>query len=169
LGPASVAVLMIVKQLQQLPTFFHQAFLLVVAPMFAAATSTEEVARRQALFHMTTDWVTRLALPLLLFLAVFAGPMLGLYGAEFRDVGVWPLLVGLATTAVNFGCGPTGNLLMMSGKEAALLRYSILSTVLTMLGYLAFIPIIGLVGAGLAQFAATLFLNVVALAVARRR
>jgi len=169
LGPASVAVLMIVKQLQQLPTFFHQGFLLVVAPMFAAATSTEDVARRQALFHLTTDWVTRLALPLLLFLAVFAGPMLGLYGAEFRDVGVWPLLVGLATAAVNFGGGPVSNLLMMSGKEAALLRYSILSTVLTVLGYLTFIPVVGLVGASLAQFTATLYLKVAALAIARRQ
>lgn len=169
LGPASVAILMIVKQLQQLPTLFHQAFLLVVAPMFAAATAAHDIARHQVLFHMTTDWVMRLALPMLLFLAVFAGPMLGLYGEEFRDAGVWLLLVGLAASVISFGSGPTGNLLLMSGEEAVLLRYSVLSTAINLSGYFALIPIFGLIGVGFAQLAATLFLNGVALVIVRRR
>jgi len=169
LGPASVAVLMVTKQLVQLPMVLNQGFLTVVSPMFAAATAVGDVGRRQTQYHLMNDWVVRLALPLVLFIVVFSGPMLDLYGREFQQNGVPLLLLGLLATTANFGCGPLGNLLTMSGEELALLRFSVLSTILMIAGYFALIPAFGLVGVALSQLAVALFLNGITLRLANRR
>ena len=50
-----------------------------------------------------------------------------------------------------------------------MLRYSIISAVLTLLGYLALIPALGLIGAGFTQLTAALLLNWVVLVAARSR
>ncbi len=169
IGTEAVATLMVVRQLQQLPTTFHQTFLAVVAPMFAAANGTDAAPRRQALYHLTTDWVMRLALPLILFLAVFGGSLLRLYGEEFRVHGTLLLLLCLAAVSITIASGPTGSLMSMSGLEAPLLRISMLSSGLLVTLYSLAIPLVGLPGVGVSLIASTLFVNLSALMVMRRR
>lgn len=168
-GAEAVATLLVVRQLQQLPTTFHQMFLAVVAPMFAAAYGTDAASRRQTLYHLTTDWVARLALPLILFLAVFGGSLLRLYGDEFRVNGTLLLLLCLAAVSITIASGPTGSLMSMSGLEASLLRISAFSSALLVTLYALSIPLAGLLGVGASLIAATLFVNLSALMVMRRR
>jgi O-antigen/teichoic acid export membrane protein len=169
IGAEAVATLMVVRQLQQLPTTFHQMFLAVVAPMFAAANGTDAASRRQTLYHLTTDWVMRLALPLILFLAVFGDSLLYLYGAEFRVNGTPLLLLCLVAVSITIASGPTGSLMTMSGLEAPLLRISVQGSALLVTLYALTIPLAGLVGVGVALIASTLFVNLSALKVMRRR
>lgn len=169
LGAESVAVLIIAKQIAQFPTVLYNGFLMVLAPMFAAASGTGDHGRRQSLFHLTTDWIVRLAMPLILFLAVFAGPILELYGPQFRSHGVWLLEVGLVAAAVNAAIGPTGILLRMSGEETAMLRVSAASTLVLLASYVVWVPAAGLTGAGLAQLSAVVLLKGVSLRVAAGR
>lgn len=169
IGAEAVATLMVVRQLQQLPTTFHQMFLAVVAPMFAAANGTDAASRRQTLYHLTTDWVMRLALPLILFLAVFGGSLLHLYGEEFRVNGTLLLLLCLVAVSITIASGPTGSLMSMSGLEASLLRISVLSSGLLVTLYALAIPLAGLLGVGISLIASTLFVNLSALMVMRRR
>jgi O-antigen/teichoic acid export membrane protein len=168
IGAEAVATLMVVRQLQQLPTTFHQMFLAVVAPMFAAANGTDAASRRQTLYHLTTDWVMRLALPLILFLAVFGGSLLHLYGEEFRVNGTLLLLLCLVAVSITIASGPTGSLMSMSGLEASLLRISVLSSGLLVTLYALAIPLAGLLGVGISLIASTLFVNLSALMVMRR-
>ena len=169
IGAEAVATLMVVRQLQQLPTTFHQMFLAVVAPMFAAANGTDAASRRQTLYHLTTDWVMRLALPLILFLIVFGDSLLHLYGAQFRVNGTPLLLLCLVAVSITIASGPTGSLMTMSGLEAPLLRISVQGSALLLTLYALAIPLAGLVGVGVALIAATLFVNLSALKVMRRR
>lgn len=169
IGVEAVAALMVVRQLQQLPTTFHQMFLAVVAPMFAAAKGTDDASRRQTLYHLTTDWVMRLALPLILFLAVFGDSLLHLYGEEFRVNGTPLLLLCLAAVSITIASGPTGSLMSMSGLEAPLLHISVLGSALLVTLYGLAIPLAGLLGVGISLIAATLFVNLSALMVMRRR
>ncbi|MGH6835312.1 MAG: oligosaccharide flippase family protein [Methylocella sp.] len=168
-GAEAVATLMVVRQLQQLPTTFHQMFLAVVAPMFAAANGTDAAPRRQTLYHLTTDWVMRLALPLILFLAVFGGSMLRLYGEEFRVNGTLLLLLCLVAVTITIASGPAGSLMSMSGLEVPLLRISVLGSALLVTLYALAIPLAGLLGVGVSLIASTLFVNLSGLMVMRRR
>ncbi|MGH6838755.1 MAG: lipopolysaccharide biosynthesis protein [Methylocella sp.] len=169
IGTEAVATLMVVRQLQQLPTTFHQMFLAVVAPMFAAANGPDAAARRRTLYHLTTDWVMRLALPLILFLAVFGDSLLHLYGEEFRVNGTPLLLLCLVAVSITIASGPAGSLMSMSGLEASLLRISVLGSVLLVTLYALVIPLAGLLGVGISLIAATLFVNLSALKGMRRR
>jgi O-antigen/teichoic acid export membrane protein len=169
IGAEAVATLMVVRQLQQLPTTFHQMFLAVVAPMFAAANGTDAAFRRQTLYHLTTDWVMRLALPLILFLAVFGDSLLHLYGEEFRVNGAPLLLLCLVAVAITIASGPVGSLMSMSGLEAPLLRISVLGSALLVTLYALAIPLAGLLGVGVSFIASTLFVNLSGHMVMRRR
>jgi O-antigen/teichoic acid export membrane protein len=169
IGAEAVATLMVVRQLQQLPTTFHQMFLAVVAPMFAAANGTDGASRRRTLYHLTADWVMRLALPLILFLAVFGDSLLHLYGEEFRVNGTPLLLLCLAAVSITIASGPTGSLMSMSGLEAPLLRISVFGSALLVTLYALAIPFAGLLGVGVSLIASTLFVNLSGLMVMRRR
>ena len=165
----AVGTLMVVRQLQQLPVVFHQMFIAVVAPMFAAAHGTEAAAQRQALYHLATEWVMRLALPLIGFLAVFGGPLLLLYGGRFRADGTPLLMLYLLAVSVTIVSGPTGPLMIMVGLEKPHRRISWLTTCITIALYGLGIPLAGLEGVGVAVIASTLFINLSALWIMRQR
>ena len=137
----AVGTLMVVRQLQQLPVVFHQMFIAVVAPMFAAAHGTDAAARRQALYHLATEWVMRLALPLIFFLVVFGGPLLLLYGGQFRAGGTPLLMLYLLAVSATIVSGPTGALMIMAGLEKAHMRISWLATCITVALYGLAIPL----------------------------
>jgi O-antigen/teichoic acid export membrane protein len=169
IGTDAIATLMVVRQLQQLPTTFHQMFLAVVAPMFAAANGPDAASRRQTLYHLTTDWVMRLALPLILFLAVFGDSLLHLYGEAFGVNGTPVLLLCLVAVSITVASGPTGSLMTMTGLEAPLLRISVLGSLILVTLYALAIPLAGLLGVGISLIASTLFVNLSALRLMRRR
>ena len=159
LGVSGVGVLMTIKVLQQLPGIFLQMFLAVVAPMFSAANARGDFNSIQKLYCITTDWLIRLALPLLVFLAIFAGPVLGLYGETFQSEGVLPLYILLFAQLINLGCGPIGNVLNMSGYERVMFKLSIFQSGLLIVGLAVLTPLYGLGGSSFAILLAVLFNN----------
>ena len=167
-GASGVGVLMTVKVLQQLPGIFLQMFLAVVAPMFSAANAKNDFFSIQKLYCLTTDWLMRLSLPLLTFLTVFAGPVLGMYGETFQEKGTYPLYLLLMAQLINLGCGPIGNVLNMAGQERVMFRISIFCTILSIAGLVILTPLYGLVGASIAILLSALFNNFVAMYFARK-
>jgi O-antigen/teichoic acid export membrane protein len=132
--------------------------------MFAASRGQQ----LRSIYQVTTDWCMRLALPLMLFLAVFASPMLNWYGRDFAENGSALLLLLLLATTISMAYGPIGNLLMMTGFESNMLRVTIAATCTAMLGYSIFIPFFGLIGVGIAVVLSTLLGNAAAFHIARR-
>ena len=168
-GAGPVGVLMVVKQLQQLPVFFLQMFLSVASPMFSAAHARSDLREMEHIYHLTTDWVARLSAPLFIFLFLFADPLLGLFGAHFAADGAQALWILLAGQAVNLAFGPVGTLANMWGLEAAMFRLNLYQSIVSLVLMIVLVPGYGLSGAAVALAAGLVLLNVATLALARTK
>jgi len=168
-GASPVGILVVVGQLQQLPATFNAMLLMAGSPMLAAAHGRDDRAARQHIFVLMTDWVVRLSLPLVLFLLLFAHPVLSLYGQRFADDGVRPLQVLVLAQFFGLLCGPVGNVALMSGLERAAIRISIASAMLSTVLLVALIPFFGLMGAAVALSAGTVVTNLANLVLVRGR
>ena len=160
---SSVGIWMVVRQLQSLPQVLLQVIITVIAPMLVAAKAKDDMDEAAHLYHIATDWVCRLGLPLLIFLLVFGYDVLRLYGAAFAEAGHWPLLVMIGAQLVNLATGPVGAVLYMLGQEKRLLHNSLLSDSLLFLCLLTLAPLMGLLGVALASILSTLALKLPAL------
>src|SRR5262249_13298963 len=117
IGSSAVGVLVVLRQLQMLPERFNQMLLVIGAPLFSSAHGADNRAERQQIYHLMTDWVVRLSLPLVLFLCLFGRDVLALFGPEFADAGTVPLWILVGAQFFSLLCGPVGNLATMSGLE----------------------------------------------------
>ncbi|MCP5534605.1 MAG: oligosaccharide flippase family protein [Akkermansiaceae bacterium] len=167
-GPASVGVLMVAQRLYMLPGVFFQMFLSIVAPMMASAGSSKEHDEIQRIYHLTTDWVVRLSFPLISFLAVYAEPVLGLFGSQFAEQGTLLLRILLLAQLINLVSGPIGTVLNMCGEERRMLKINAAALFLKAALICALVPIIALPGLGIAVLGIMLVSNVSALLVAHK-
>ena len=167
-GAGAVGILLIARQLQQLPAMFNQMLIMVGAPMFAAAHGRNSAAERQHIYTLMTDWVVRASLPLMVFLLIFDVPMLRLFGDDFASGGATALLILIAAQIINLASGPIGNLIMMSGLEKSGLRIDAVLTVFGTALQILLIPFFGLIGAAVASAVTLVFSNACLLIVARR-
>jgi O-antigen/teichoic acid export membrane protein len=168
-GPSLVGVLLVTRQLQSFPVVFNQMLLMVGAPMFAAAHGRNDTAERQHLFVLMTDWVVRLSLPLIVFLILFADPLLSLYGRRFAEDGRVALQIMTVGQLVNVLSGPNGNLALMSGLERQAIRLFVVMGFVSSAMLIAFTPPLGLAGAAIAAATTNVVTNVACLTLIRRR
>ena len=159
-GAHPVGILLVLKQLQQMPVIFLQMFLSIASPMFAAAHARGDQQEIRHIYHLTTDWVVRLSAPLLIFFAVFAEPLLQLYGDDFAADGVLPFRILLLSQLVNLGFGPIGQVMYMSGLEKTALRIALWQTLFNAACLLLLVPLLGLTGVALTIFGSVVFINV---------
>jgi len=150
LGPAAVGILMIVRQLQQFPAVFHKAVLTVVSPIFAKLKAAGKMNALAHQLHLSNDWIVRMATPLILVLAILPDHILMLYGSDFSAEGTSLLLLMTFAVSISLGTGPVGILLNMTGHHVALLRITVLTSLLVFVGYFTLIPVFGVAGVGLA-------------------
>jgi O-antigen/teichoic acid export membrane protein len=168
-GAAAVGVLVIVRQLQQLPMVFNQMLLMVGSPMFSAAYGRDDKQELQHLYSLTTDWTLRAAAPLILFLAIFTHPILEIYGSRFFHEGLWPLRILLASVLVTLITGPKGSIALMCGQEKGYLRLSMISAITFILLQITLIPIFELNGAAAAYAISAMFLDMACLYLVRKQ
>jgi O-antigen/teichoic acid export membrane protein len=169
LGTSAVGILVVIRQLQMLPERFNQMLLVVGAPLFSQAHSVDDHVERQRIYHLMTDWVVRSSLPLVLFLLIFGGDWLALYGPQFAAQGTVPLSILIITQFFSLLCGPTGNLAWMSGLEWQAVRISAINSVGVVVAMVALIPLFGLIGVAAAYAIATIFQNITILLLVRRK
>lgn len=169
LGPAAVGVLMVVRQLGQIPQVFHQAVLTVVSPVFARLKAEGDMQSLAHQLHLANDWVLRMAAGLILTLALLSEPILALYGTGFVEQGSTLMVLIMLAVAVNLGTGPVGILLNMTGYHAALFRVTLLTAIVTFASYFLLIPPLGVAGAGLAILLGNLVNNGAAIWLVQRR
>jgi O-antigen/teichoic acid export membrane protein len=165
----SVGVLAIVRQLQALPVVFLNMFISVAAPMFAAAHSRDDDGGRQHIYGLATDWVVKASAPLLIFLLLYARPVLDLYGPGVAAAGTVPLCILVVAQVVNVLAGTIGTVLNMSGCEKDHLRITIVQTIAAVILLILLTPPFGLAGIAVTVAAGTVFNNVASFYVAKRR
>ena len=163
---AAVGVLVVANTLYMLPAVFLQMFLAIVGPMLAAAASENKMQEVEKIYHLSTDWLVRLSLPLIIFLAIFAAPLLGFYGKEFTETGPFLLQLLLAGQLLNLIVGPIGNVLNMCGRERKMFVINTASILLRAILLLAIVPVFGLYGLGATVVIVLVFSNASALIVA---
>ena len=169
LGSSAVGILVVIRQLQVLPERFNQMLLVVGAPLFSRAHSVDDHVERQRIYHLMTDWVVRSSLPLVLFLLIFGGDVLALYGPEFAAQGTVPLWILIVAQFFNLLCGPTGNLAWMSGLEWQAVRISAMNSLGLIMAMAALTPLFGLIGVAVACATAIIVQNITILLLVRRK
>lgn len=167
-GVTAVGVLAVVKTLENLPVIFLRMLITVSSPMLTAAHVRGEQDELHFLYHLANDWLVRISAPLLVFLVIFADPMLRLYGVEFAKTGYGALIILMIGQIVNLGAGSVGLLLNMCGLERQMLRVTVTQVFFQGLGFVVLIPWLGLSGAAASISAATIYMNIAALRLAKR-
>lgn len=166
---ASLGIWTAVRQLQSLPGVFLQVIITAVAPMLVGANAKNEPREVAHLYRISTDWVGRLGLPMLIFLAIFGDKVLGLYGPRFADAGQLPLLILVCGQFVNLATGPVGAMLNLLGHERPMLRINLISGGLFFVCLLALAPLFGLSGVAAAGALSAAFSNLAASFVMRQK
>lgn len=167
-GVATVGVYSVVIQLYGMTLVFSQMFLSIAGPMLAEAHSADDKRRRHQIYALTTDWSVRLSMPFLLFLFIFAEPVLALYGPEFSESGLFSLRLLIVSQMLNFIMGPIGAVLLMGDKEGFLLKLSIFGMLFKLLGFYLLILLLGLLGAAVTLALWSFFEKLTSLYMARR-
>jgi O-antigen/teichoic acid export membrane protein len=121
----------------------------VFAPVIADLHHRKEGARLESLLKLTARWIYAATMPFFVLLALFAGDVMGLFGAGFAD-GALPLAIVAVGHFVNASTGPVGNVLVMTGHQRVMLVNSVGVFLLNVALNYVLVPRFGMVGAALA-------------------
>ena len=137
---------------------FLQSINQIFAPTIAELFAKGEHDLLLRLYQTLTKWSLGLTIPLALGMMMFAKPLMGIFGSDFREG--WPVLA-IATIGqlVNCGVGSVGFLLLMSDQQTRVFRAQAITVVITVGLNLALIPRLGLIGAAIATAATNTSLN----------
>jgi O-antigen/teichoic acid export membrane protein len=137
---------------------FLQSINQIFAPTIAELFSKGEHELLLRLYQTLTKWSLGLTIPLAMGIMIFAKPLMGIFGPDFREG--WPVLA-IATVGqlVSCGVGSVGLLLLMSDQQKRMVRAQAITVFLTVALNLILIPRIGLTGAAIATAATNVCLN----------
>ena len=135
-------------RLAALLTFTQFAVNALGAPTFGALHAAGDTEGLKRTVHRIGWMNTAVALPGMLFLALFGGSMLGWWGTAFREPSVVSSLTILAAgQCFNALCGPVMYLLNMTGQERAGLVILAISAIGQLTAAFTLVPVWGLTGA----------------------
>jgi O-antigen/teichoic acid export membrane protein len=125
-----------------------QAVNSVFGPMISRLHVQQRKKLLAHLYQTLTKWTLGLTLPLGFVLVIFAEPLMGLFGPDFRAGWLVLVIISLAEI-VDCGVGSVGFLLMMSGNEKRYIRMQMLLAPAILLLKMILIPTLGLTGAAI--------------------
>jgi O-antigen/teichoic acid export membrane protein len=130
-------------------TLFLVSFNAIFSPIIADLFHRGRKEELEALFKTTTKWIFTLTLPMVLVFALFARPIMRVFGAGFAAGG--PVLISLGIAhLVNASVGSAGFILIMTGRQKLELMNNLILGGLNILLNLLLIPRFGVLGAGIA-------------------
>jgi O-antigen/teichoic acid export membrane protein len=139
-------------------SFALQAVLLVIGPQISGLAARSEWGRAQAIYQISTTWLTALSFPLYLSVAAFAPLVLGIFGADFT-AGATALTILSLAMLLDMATGPVTTVLLMAGKASWNL-YNMATTLAVNIGLnLLLIPPLGIEGAAIAWAVALVVQN----------
>jgi O-antigen/teichoic acid export membrane protein len=148
--PADVAVYSIATRTVLFGMMFILPIGIAFQPQIGRLYALSDHAGLDRMYRFATKWSTIAGCPPLLFLTLFALPIVTLlYGPSYAR-GAWPLALLAIGQTVNAATGPCGHVVTMIGRADLVLKNSLIALVLNVLLNVALIPPYGMVGAGLA-------------------
>ena len=147
---------------------FLQSINQIFAPTIAELHAKGEHDLLLRLYQTLTKWSLALTIPLALGIMIFAKPLMGIFGTDFREG--WPVLA-IATLGqlISCGVGSVGLLLLMSDQQKRMVRAQAITVCLTLALNFALIPRWGILGAAIASAATNASLNLLWLRDVRNR
>src|SRR5438067_5862211 len=125
----------------------NQGFVPMFAPIVAGLTIDGDQNHAAIAFSRVSQWMLWILLPLVAGLALAGSVILGIYGAEFRQGGLWLAIVALAC-ATNAFVSLAETVIMVQKPRLNLLN-SIITCIVALLANLWLISRLGVTGAAL--------------------
>lgn len=141
-----VALFSVAQRTAMLTAFILIAVNAIAAPKFAEAYKQGDLNQVSSVAKMSGRLMTICALPIVGFIMLFAPWLMSLFGEEFIQ-GANVLRILALGQFVNVITGSVGYLLQMTGYEKTLRNNVIISSLITIVGSVVFIPVFGLVAA----------------------
>lgn len=132
-----------------------QAARIAVAPRVSAALAAGDLTTGSRLYASVSQAMVLMSWPLYILLAVFATPVLELFGAGFGE-GAVPLAILAAAMLLVTAAGMIQTVLLMGGRSSWQVRNKTLALVVNVTLNLVLIPWAGILGAALAWVATVL-------------
>jgi O-antigen/teichoic acid export membrane protein len=148
--PADVAVYSIATRTVLFGMMFILPIGIAFQPQIGRMYALSDRAGLARMYAFATKWSTIAGCPPLLFLALFATPIVTLLYAPSYSRGAWPMALLAIGQTVNAATGPCGHVVTMIGRSDLVLKNSVAALVLNVVLNLLLIPPYGMVGAGLA-------------------
>jgi O-antigen/teichoic acid export membrane protein len=140
----------------------------IFAPMISELHKKGEIAEMGAYFKTVTVWAVEFFVPLMLLFVVAPGPILGLFGREFRVAASCLLILGVGQL-VNILTGPVGLILNMSGWTRLQFWNSTSVLILQIVVAFLLVPRYGYMGAAIANTSAVVVVNAARVVQLQRR
>jgi O-antigen/teichoic acid export membrane protein len=163
LGPAEAAIYTAATRFLVVGQLGSKAISTAVQPQLGEQLALDDTAAARTLYRTGTAWLMLLTWPLYLMCAVFAEPILGLFGRGY-DAGVAVILVLTGAMLVATGCGMVDMVLSMSGRTTWNLVNTLAALAVNVVVDLLLIPRVGIIGAAIGWAASIVFNNIVPLA-----
>jgi len=133
---------------------------MIFAPMITAAFEEGDKDKMMRLLQRTTWWVTLLAVPIAIVIAMNARLLMNLFGLVFVQ-GATALVVLAAAQLYNMVTGPIGIVLQMSGRQNLDLVINLFLVIVNVALNIVLIPRFGLEGAAIATLISMLAVHTV--------
>lgn len=137
------------SQLAIAGTVFLASFSMILSPLISALHDQSQMPEVGRLLKLSTKWAISLALPYYLLLALFAIPVLTLYGGDFER-GSISLMVLSAAYLIETIAGLVYFVLVMSGRQVLEMYFSMALCTANIVLNILLIPRYGMLGAAAA-------------------
>jgi O-antigen/teichoic acid export membrane protein len=148
LSSSDVALYAVSLKIAMLISFVLMAVNRVVAPDFSILYSQGEVDKLRVLLKNSSRFMLIVSIPMVAIVTLFPKFILSLYGDSFVDAAACLVVLAFAQF-VYVATGNVNVLLQMTGNENVVRNSSLLSALISILSAIIFIPMFGIVGAGL--------------------
>jgi O-antigen/teichoic acid export membrane protein len=138
------------------------AITFVIGPQLAALMAQQSWDRARRVYQTSTLWLTALAFPAYMLLAVWASLMMSFFGHRFV-AGEWALVILAIANLLNMSTGAVKSMLLMGGKSSWVLWDTALAVLVDVVLNLILIPPFGMNGAAIAWAASIVAVNLVPL------
>ncbi len=140
----------------------------IISPKVAHLYHENQLEELKKFIHQTTRTIALITLPITFVIILFHAQLLSLFGIEFME-GSYVLIIISISTFINALSGNVDQILYMTGHQRILLKINILSFIISVAANLLLIKFYGINGAAVAILLATLFLNVAANVIIKRK
>lgn len=141
-----VALFATAQRTAMLTSFILVAVNAIAAPKFAEAFKQNQLDDIEQVALSSSRLMTAAAVPILIFMIVFAPWLMSLFGPDFID-GAVILRILAVGQFVNVITGSVGYLLQMTANERLLRNNMVISSVILVVGSIVAIPLFGVIGA----------------------